>query len=573
MAVQNTQAQGNASPLPTEVVKSGISDNSHFNSWLMYLSTCVQGVLILITLIHLALAHGFKSLPLDSAITIGLLAVGLIYNLLIWPRLKNRDTTVPVYLLFAALVLSLIVLTFADGGLTLANKAFLLWVALIIGSLSSKKICYSIIGLTAVYFVAAGGWGLYANRNYIGSSDTWVYYTVAVVLSLIINRQIERYRQSIRVADKLVSQLDTAEVKEQLMMSAIADAVMGVDNDLSIVLFNQAAEKLTGWDLKSALGIKYNSIFKLKDAQDSDLTTVTDPFRAAMRENKHITKDDLYMLDKNGQKISLSISIAPTYDIRQRIDGAVAVFHDISEQKAVARERNEFVSTASHEMRTPVAAIEGYLSMAINPNLATVDERAKNFISKAHNSALHLGKLFQDLLSVTKIEDKRLADNRQVFNLSELVTQISSEMDIIAKRKNLALHTHTGDGNSSSQVVLAPIFQVSADPDRLREVISNLVDNAIKYTKEGSVDIYLSSTRDSVTVSIADTGAGISAEDQKHLFQKFYRVNNSMTREIGGTGLGLYIARSLIELYGGRIWVESELGKGSRFNFSLPLVK
>jgi signal transduction histidine kinase len=267
------------------------------------------------------------------------------------------------------------------------------------------------------------------------------------------------------------------------------------------------------------------------------------------------------------------MSIAPTVDVNNEISGAIAVLHDISEQKAVQRERNEFVSTASHEMRTPVAAIEGYISMANNANLATIDERARNYLGKAHQSALHLGKLFQDLLSVTKIEDQRLNDTRQVFNLSDLVTQVANEMEMVARKKNLQLFTHIGGSSNRNETVVAPVYNVRADAERIREVLTNLVDNAIKYTQTGSVDIDVGGNRNEVTVKVRDTGMGINPEDQKHMFEKFYRVNNSMTREIGGTGLGLYIARSLIELYGGQIKVESKPGAGSTFMFTLPLVK
>lgn len=543
-----------------------------FNSWLMYISSIIQLAVIAIMAYLMATNQSFGYSAAIRLIILVLSIIGLFYNLIIWPRLKLRDNPIVVFSVAITVSITLMVLTFADGGLS--SQYFVRWFTIvIIAGLLSRRTCYLAAGITLTYYLVATVLTLTTQVNHLGSVTVWILTFTASTLSFVISLLIDSYRKNVGLAERLVSQLDTAEVKEQLMMSAIADAVVGVDQDLKIVLFNQAAENLTGWDLKSALGIQYNSVFKLKDAKDQDLTSQTDPFALSIRENKHISRDNFYMLDKNNQKISLSISIAPTYDIRQQINGAVAVFHDISEQKAVQRERNEFVSTASHEMRTPVAAIEGYLSMAINPNLATVDERAKNFIDKAHNSALHLGKLFQDLLSVTKIEDKRLIDNRQVFNLSELITQIASEMEIIAKRKNLVLHTHIGGDDVKSQVVLAPTFQISADPDRLREVVTNLIDNAIKYTRTGNIDIYLSGNRQSVTVSIADTGGGISAEDQKHLFQKFYRVNNSMTREIGGTGLGLYIARSLIEMYGGRIWVESEVGKGSKFNFSLPLVK
>lgn len=572
MALATTQQTDKKTTSAEGDLRQASGVDRRFNSWLMYISSMLQ-FMAAATLLFLVLTKQSFGYPIIYQLAIlALSAIGLVYNLTVWPRLKSRDDPLTVFSVAITISLSLMALTFADGGL--ASQYFVRWFTIvIIAGMLSRRACYLAAATTLVYYLLAAGLTFTTHVNHLGSVTVWILTATATSLSFVISPLIDSYRKNIGIAEKLVGQLDTAEVKEQLMMSAIADAVVGVDKNLKIVLFNQAAEKLTGWDLKSALGIQYNSLFKLKDAKDQELTPLSDPFATALRDNKHVSRDDLYMSDKNNQKISLSISIAPTYDVRQQINGAVAVFHDISEQKAVQRERNEFVSTASHEMRTPVAAIEGYLSMAINPNLATVDERAKNFISKAHNSALHLGKLFQDLLSVTKIEDKRLADNRQVFNLSELITQIASEMEIIAKHKNLVLHTHIGGDDVKSQVVLAPTFQISADPDRLREVISNLIDNAIKYTQAGSVDIYLSGNRESVTVSIADTGAGISAEDQKHLFQKFYRVNNSMTREIGGTGLGLYIARSLIEMYGGRIWVESEVGKGSKFNFSLPLVK
>jgi len=111
------------------------------------------------------------------------------------------------------------------------------------------------------------------------------------------------------------------------------------------------------------------------------------------------------------------------------------------------------------------------------------------------------------------------------------------------------------------------------DPEKISEVVTNLVDNAIKYTAQGSVDIEIEGDKESVTVRVRDTGMGISGQEQKHLFEKFYRVNNTMTREHSGTGLGLYIARNLVELYGGQIWVQSVLGRGSAFGFKLPLAK
>ena len=375
-----------------------------------------------------------------------------------------------------------------------------------------------------------------------------------------------------QLAEGLTHQLDSSELKDRLMMSAIADAVVAVDTQANVVIFNDAAQRITGWDNKSAMGVAYNTIFKLKDQNDAEISSQTDPFKQVLSSGKPLTTDAFYMLNHDNQKINFSISVAPTLDARGEVGGVIAVFHDISDQKALARERNEFISTASHEMRTPVAAIEGYLSMSMNSKLATIDDRAMNFINKAHDSALHLGKLFKDLLSVTKIEDNRMIINKRIFNLSELVTQVVAEMDIIAKQKQLKILTHFGSNSFNDRLVVAPLYQVNADPDRIREVIANLIDNAVKYSAQGTIDVTLKADKNFATFSVSDQGMGISAEEQKHLFQKFYRVSNSLTREIGGTGLGLYIARSIIERFGGHISVDAQEGKGSTFTFTLPLV-
>ena len=252
---------------------------------------------------------------------------------------------------------------------------------------------------------------------------------------------------------------------------------------------------------------------------------------------------------------------------------AVAIIRDVSMKQALERERSEFVSTASHEMRTPVAAIEGFISMATNPNIATIDERARGFLNKAHESSIHLGKLFQDLLSVSKIEDKQLGSEKVLFNLSDLILKVATEFQPIATEKHLKLVTHIGGSTKGKEKIVVPAFPVYANSERIRDVLSNLIDNAIKYTSSGEVVIELTSSDGWVSVAVKDSGIGISTEEQKHIFEKFYRVNNELTREHSGTGLGLYIARNIIEDSGGVIGVESEPNKGSTFAFKLPIVK
>jgi signal transduction histidine kinase len=228
-------------------------------------------------------------------------------------------------------------------------------------------------------------------------------------------------------------------------------------------------------------------------------------------------------------------------------------------------------------MRTPVAAIEGYLALALNDKVSTVDSRARGYLEKAHDSTEHLGKLFQDLLTSAKAEDGRLTSHPVVIEVGEFLEQLSNDLRFVAEKKSMLVEFTVGGNQTidaskgaASSKVIRPLYYALADQDRLREVVTNLFDNAVKYSEKGKITIGLTGNDEVVQFFVRDTGNGIPAGDIQHLFQKFYRVDNSATRTIGGTGLGLFICRKIIELYGGRIWVESVEKQGSTFYINLP---
>ncbi len=360
---------------------------------------------------------------------------------------------------------------------------------------------------------------------------------------------------------------------ERTMFNALGDAVIVVNAQRAILFMNRAAEDLIGLDVESARGLNYQTILKLRSSEDQPITITQDAFAQAVASGGRFSVDNLSIINTKKQKLSVSIVATPIQNSKGEVQGAIAVLHDTTSQQALVRERDEFISTASHEMRTPLAAIEGYISMAQNPQLSTIDERAKGFLGKAHQASLHLGQLFSDLLSVSKIDDKRVNEHVEIFNLSEILLATIDEMRVLAQQKNLNLNLKIGSASAPGGVVVAPAYNVYADKDRIREILSNLIDNAIKYTRQGSINVSIMDNAGSVVVEVADTGIGIAAPDQKHIFEKFYRANNSFTREINGNGLGLYIVRNLVEHYGGRVWVKSEENKGSTFGFSLPLAR
>jgi signal transduction histidine kinase len=224
-------------------------------------------------------------------------------------------------------------------------------------------------------------------------------------------------------------------------------------------------------------------------------------------------------------------------------------------------------------MRTPVAAIEGYLALALNEKVSKIDAKARSFLEKAHASTQHLGKLFQDLLTSAKAEDGRLVSHPVVIEVGSYIEQIVESLRFSAEKKGLLMDFAVGTNSTAgvgANKVIRPLYYVHADPDRMREVITNIFDNAVKYTPSGKISVGLTGNDDVVQLYIRDTGPGSPADDVPHLFQKFYRVDNSATRTIGGTGLGLFICKKIVELYHGRIWAESEVGKGSTFYINLP---
>lgn len=392
-----------------------------------------------------------------------------------------------------------------------------------------------------------------------------------VVSYLIWHKKSEEGSADDKAYKELATELSQVAGKAEVVINAIADGVMALDSQGTIQLINPAAQQIIGWGKQDALALDYKSVLKLTDKDNADLTAANDPIAQVLATNKETSSKDLTLVTNSGKKLLVALVVSPVGALGA---GVIVVFRDITKEKAEEREQTEFISTASHEMRTPVASIEGYLGLALNPQTAQIDDKAREFITKAHESAQHLGRLFQDLLDVTKADDHRLSNNPKVVDLVAFTEEIVNGLKPKATEKGLRVlfkpnPDNNDDGNARR---LNPVYYANVDNDHLREVLANLVDNAIKYTPKGEVVVDINGDADHVVVSIADSGIGIPKEDQAHLFQKFYRVDNSDTREIGGTGLGLYLSRRLVETMSGRIWVESEYQHGSTFYVELPRI-
>lgn len=357
----------------------------------------------------------------------------------------------------------------------------------------------------------------------------------------------------------------------ELALNSIHDGVIIANKNGIVKFINPAAISMTECgSLENAINLDYGLLLKLQSKEGRELSDAENPLVQAMSNGQPLDHFTACLIGtQSGKVIPISVSVIPVNQ-----GDRIITFRNITKELAEEGEQAEFISTASHEMRTPVATIDGYLSLALNPQTAAIDERARGYLSAAQAASKHLGKLFQDLLDVTKLDDGRIRPRLVPLEMVGAVKQIADAHAMRASEAKISYRFGSDNPASfSSPRHLEQVAYGFVDPDFLREIMDNLIDNAIKYTPAGgSIYVNARGDGDRVLINVTDTGIGISSDDIGHIFQKFYRADNSDTREIGGTGLGLYLVKQRAEAMGGRVWAESGFGEGSTFFVSLPRI-
>ena len=495
-----------------------------------------------------------------SDLAAGVAGIGSLIVLILcfWlPRKHETEIGIFVYLLTVA-VAAITIIT--SGGVV--SPFLVMWIIVAIFAGFFGAIILGMMGLLVILQIIATSVQQGINIQFIIGYLFFGFLPLIFSLVLWIRRQKTDDNTS-----NLENRLSAVESKSDVVINAIDDGVLAISRDGNIELINPSAQQIIGWDQGDALGLSWKSVLKLVTSDGKDVEDLENPIAQSLSKNQPTHNDKLFLLTSSEKRILVSIVSSP---VGTDGEGIIVVFRDITKEKAEEREQAEFISTASHEMRTPVASIEGYLGLALNPATAHIDEKARDFITKAHESAQHLGRLFQDLLDISKVEDGRMKNNPKVINVNEFLKDIFDGLATKASEKQLNYIFMPDIVGESKEKSLQPIFYANIDPDHFREVVSNLIENAIKYTPSGEVVVNITGDDKQISVSVKDSGIGIPAEDIPHLFQKFYRVDNSDTREIGGTGLGLYLSRRLAEAMSGNLRVESKYKEGSTFYLEIP---
>lgn len=377
-------------------------------------------------------------------------------------------------------------------------------------------------------------------------------------------RNLEEQRRAILniLEDVDEEKQNTEREKEKIdaILHSIGDAVFVVNNKMEIVMFNKIAEEISGYKAKEVLGEKYNNILRFIFEKDQK---VNDEFIKSAIETGEIKEmaNHTMLIRKDGERVAVADSASPLKDKNGSIKGCVVVFRDVTEEREVDKAKTEFVSLASHQLRTPLSSINWYTEMLLNGDAGKISKEQKDFLKEIYKGNQRMVDLVNALLNVSRIEMGTLAIEPELININNIVEDSLKEMEHMIEKGKIKI----------SKKLDKDISKIKADKKLIRIVFQNLISNAIKYTpSKGSINVKTSDKDKDILIEVSDTGYGIPKKQQKNIFSKLFRADNVQEKDTEGTGLGLYIVKAIVDQAGGKIWFESEENKGTTFFIKLP---
>lgn len=380
------------------------------------------------------------------------------------------------------------------------------------------------------------------------------------VATAIGNAEVYRLitQQAQEMGQMLRHQQDES-TKSQSILTSIADGVVVNSAEGETIMVNPAAERILETPASDLVGQDYRELFSVFDDDGQEEAV------AAMEVLLSTSASEVHKAFKMTLEIDSRVVNAHLSPVRTAQDdflGVVTVLRDITREVEADRAKSEFVSNVSHELRTPMTAIKGYTDLIHAGAVGPINENQEKFLGIIKNNADRLTALINDLLDISRVETGRVRFEPRPLQVGDVIADVVNALAMPAEAKNHTL----------AYEVVAGLPDVIGDRNRLNQVLTNLVGNAIHYTPEGGrIEVSAYPVEGAIRVDVSDTGIGIAPEDLGRIFERFYRADDPLVQEAAGTGLGLSIARMFIEMHGGRVWVESELGKGSTFTFILPV--
>ena len=356
---------------------------------------------------------------------------------------------------------------------------------------------------------------------------------------------------------KIKEAQESTESERQRLDSVLrhmSDGVIATDRRGRIVIMNTAALDILNLKSEKVIGIPLLSILPLDE-------------KVTFRELLETQQERLIHLEEDGEDSIIQCEFSVIQRESGFISGLVCVLTDVTEQQKIDRERRNFVSNVSHELRTPLTSIKSYTEALVDGAWEN-KEIAPGFLKVIETETDRMMRMITDLLNLSRMDQNRLGLEKEFINMNELVLHIVNRFEMVLQSEPY---------REKNYRILTDITQrdlwVELDQDKITQVLDNIINNAIKYSPDGGrIIVRLMETHTDIIVSVSDEGLGISRKDIPHLFDRFYRVDKARSRAMGGSGLGLAIAQEVIQLHGGKIWVNSIENKGSTFFVSLPYI-
>jgi PAS domain S-box-containing protein len=367
-----------------------------------------------------------------------------------------------------------------------------------------------------------------------------------------INRMMDERH---RVHDEL----EMLRRRDELVLACVGEGIIALDAGGRVTVANPAAARMLGARSEELIGAILRDVVHSPGEDENSNSEIHRAIDEALTDGhvRHVESD--LLLRNDGSSFAVEYMCTPILE-HGRNHGAVVLFRDVTQRRAVERMKEEFVSIVSHELRTPLTSIRGSLGLIASGMLGEVPARGQRMLDIAITNSDRLVRLINDILDIEKLDSGAVKMNLQASNAADLMTQAAETMRPLAHESGVS-------------VAVTPVWaQLNVDPDRVLQALTNLLSNAIKFSEWGG-RVWMSAERRNgeVMVEVRDQGRGIPPHRLETIFERFQQVDASDSREKGGTGLGLSICRSIVEQHGGRIWAESVPGKGSTFRFTLPV--
>jgi len=377
-----------------------------------------------------------------------------------------------------------------------------------------------------------------------------------------LEAELQKYTKNL---EQIVAQR-TAELKEekdklQTTLESIGDGAFSIEASGQIVFFNKAAEEISGYKAADIIGKQYQSILRFVLEKDSspNYKFIEEVFSKGVI--SRIT-DDTVLIAKNEERVFVEGNAAPLKDSEGKVRGAVIIFRDVTKAKEIEKTKINFISIASHQLRTPLSALRWIAEMFLNGDLGALTENQKEFLNNMYKSIRQLLNLVNIFLATSRIEEGRIDITPIPTDITALTKEIIDGLKPLITAKNLHL-----------TMVDQPLPKINLEPEMFRQVMLNLLSNAVNYTpNDGRITVQFELKADHVICSVEDSGIGIPKKDQHRVFEKFFRADNAIAMVPDGTGLGLSLVKSIVLAWNGNIWFVSEEGSGTKFYFTIPLI-